>query len=43
MVWYRLYVESENIYSINELIYKTNTVTDVENKLLVTKGENREG
>ena len=43
MVWYRLYVESENIYSINELIYKTNTVTDVENKLFVTKGENREG
>ena len=43
MVWYRLYVESENIYSIKELIYKTNTVTDVENKLFVTKGENREG
>ena len=23
----------------NELIYKTNSVTDVENKLMVTKGE----
>ena len=27
----------------NELIYKTEIVTDVENKLMVTKGERREG
>ena len=27
----------------NELIYKTNRITDVENKLLITKGENKLG
>ena len=26
-------------YDTNELIYKTETLTDIENKLMVTKGE----
>ena len=26
-------------YDTNELIYKTNTLTDIENKLMVTKEE----
>ena len=31
-------------YDTNELIYKTNRLTDIENKLMVTKGESgREG
>ena len=35
---YHLYVESKKNY-INELIYKTETDSDIENKLTVTKGE----
>ena len=34
---YHLYVESKN--DTDELIYKTNRLTDIENKLMVTKGE----
>ena len=30
-------------YDTNGLIYKTNKLTDIENKLTVTKGENRGG
>ena len=37
---YHLYVESKN--DTDELIYKTNRLTDIENKLMVTKGK-REG
>ena len=37
-----LYVESKN-NGTNEPIYKIEIVTDVENKLMVTKGERREG
>ena len=35
-IWCHLYVESEKVI---ELIYKTNRLTDLENKLLVTEGE----
>jgi len=34
-------VESKN--DINELIFKTKTLTDLENKFTVTKGEEGEG
>ena len=36
-IWYHLYVESKN--NTNEFTYKTNRFTDIENKLMVTKGE----
>ena len=36
IVWYHLYVESKN--DTNELIYKTERLTDIENKFMVTKG-----
>ena len=39
MVWHGLYVESKKI--INELIYKTDRLTDIENKLMATKGRRR--
>ena len=38
IIWYHLYVESKN-----ELIYKTETDSDIENKLMVTKGEKSGG
>ena len=38
IIWYDLYVES-NTNDTNELIYKTNRLTDLEIKLMVTKGE----
>ena len=38
IIWYRLYVESKK-NDTNELIYKTNRLTDLEIKLMVTKGE----
>ena len=37
IIWYYLYVESK--YDGNELIYQTETDLDLENKLMVTKGE----
>ena len=41
-IWYHLYMESKK-NSTNELIYKTNRRTDIENKLMVMKGERGEG
>ena len=38
IIWYHLYVESEK-QDTNELIYKTEIDPDIENKLMVTKGE----
>ena len=35
---YHLYVESKKNYT-NELIYKTETDSDIENKFMVNKGE----
>ena len=40
IIWYHLYVESKKW--TNQLIYKTETDTQTENKLIVTKGEKRE-
>ena len=37
-IFYFLYVESKK-KDTNELIYNTNRPTDIENKLMVTKGE----
>ena len=39
MVWHGLYVEYKII--TNELIYKTDRPTDIENKFKVTKGKRR--
>ena len=30
-------------YDTNELIYETNRLTDIENRIVVAKGEGREG
>ena len=35
IIWYHLYMESWK----SELIYKTKTLTDLENELMVTKGK----
>ena len=35
-IWYSLYVESKKI-DVDELIYKSDRLTDLENKLKVTK------
>ena len=37
-IWYCLYVESKKI-DVDELIYKSDRLTDLENKLKVTKRE----
>ena len=42
-MWHRLYVESKKKNGANELIYKWNRVTDVENNLIAIKGEEEEG
>ena len=38
IIWYHLYGESKN-NNINQLIYKTNRLTDIQNELMVTKGD----
>ena len=42
IIWYYLYVESKKNYR-NELIYKTEIDSDLENKLMVIKGESSGG
>ena len=37
IIWYHLYGNLK--YDTNELIYKTEIDSDIENKLMVTKGE----
>ena len=40
IIWYRLYVESKKKKNdTNELIYKTDRLTDLENELMVIRGE----
>ena len=46
IIWYHLYVESKKKKrknGTNEPIYKTEIVTDVENKLMATKGKGAKG
>ena len=38
IIWYCLYAESKKSY-INELIYKVERLTDLENGLMVTRGK----
>ena len=42
IIWYHLYVESKK-NSTTELIYKTEKLTDMENRLTVTKGKGAGG
>ena len=37
-IWYNLHAESKK-KDTNELIYKTNRLTDIENKLIITNGD----
>ena len=42
ITWYHLYVELKK-NDTSEFIYKTNRLTDIENKLMATKGGKVEG
>ena len=41
ILWYHLYMESKKKKNTNEVIYKIR-LTDIENKLIVTKGDSQE-
>ena len=41
IIWYHLYVESKKMIQMN--LFTKQRLTDIENKLMVTKGERRGG
>ena len=43
IIWYHLYVESKKIMIQMNLLTNRNRFTEVENKLMVTKGERGDG
>ena len=43
IIWYHLYVEYKKMIQMNLYLQNRNRLTDIENKLIVTKGERMEG